>query len=122
MLELIASKPCPMAGISFSEEDEQLMRNAEKEGHIISTIIYFHGNIETLAGYDIGICINAEQFIFNNNILTGIYEAHLKGFDNRLRAFIWTDDNMFRGLVVDVTDTEALDYASECYKEKRGYL
>ena len=43
MLELIASKPCPMAGISFSEEDEQLIRKA------ISTISYFHGNIETLA-------------------------------------------------------------------------
>lgn len=118
MLELIASSP--MAGISFSEEDEQLIRNAEKEGHKISTISYFHGNIETLAGYDIGVCINAEQFIFNNNILTGSYEAHLKGFDNRLRAFIWTVDNMFRGLIVDVT--EALDYASECYKEKREYL
>ena len=61
MLELIASKPCSMAGISFSEEDEQLIRNAEKEGHKISTISYFHGNIETLAGYDIGVCINAEQ-------------------------------------------------------------
>ena len=47
MLELIASSP--MAGISFSEEDEQLIRNAEKEGHKISTISYFHGNIETLA-------------------------------------------------------------------------
>ena len=118
MLELITSKPCSMAGISFSEEDEQLIRNAEKEGHKISTISYFHGNIETLAGYDIGVCINAEQFIFNNNILTGSYEAHLKGFDNRLRAFIWTVDNMFRELIVDVTEA----YASECYKEKREYL
>ena len=31
---------CIMAGISFNEEDEQLIRNTEKEDYKVSTISY----------------------------------------------------------------------------------
>jgi hypothetical protein len=85
--------------------------------------IYFHGEAETLLGFDI-VCLEKGDLVegtqavtirdFNNNAHDGVavlyYEKRHGGFER------------LRGLITLVTDTDSLQYALKKYNEKSFIL
>ena len=124
MLNLIVSKPQCFAGTDFSKYKKEI-HDAEIEGHKVVGISYFHGNLESALGYDIGLCLNGEEITDDkNNLLEGIYDAQVKDYDGKIKAFLWTGkhNKEIRGLIVDEKDSEALKYAEEMYSNKEDYI
>lgn len=87
---------------------------------------YLHGKIQDDAGYD---CFGFQNFIKDlsrvegyiqpGTIEDGIYECEFK--DKPCTFFYWNSNDTMgrhRGLVVYNDDTEAYNYAKDCYNKK----
>lgn len=67
-----------------------------------------------------GACLNGE--LIDNKHLSykeGIYDAKVKGYPNKLKAFLWDGP---RGLIVDSTVPEDMAFAQENFDRKEQYL
>lgn len=123
-LILIASDPCSFAGINF-KKNKSLIDEALKNGHSVNTISYFHGEVEDFAGYDIGACLNAEEFldIEKGSLKEGIYDAELIGYDKLLKAFLWNDEyKRPRGLIVVANNKKDMQFAKKKFNSKASIL
>ena len=123
-LILIASSPRPFAGTDFTK-DKALIDKAFESGHSVSTIYYFHGEVEDFAGYDIGACLNAEEFLDTEkgSLKEGIYDAELIGYDKLLKAFLWNDEfKRSRGLIVAADNKRDMAFARRKYNSRTSVL
>lgn len=123
-LILIASSPRPFAGTDFTK-DKALIDKALESGHSVSTIYYFHGEVEDFAGYDIGACLNAEEFLDKEKecVREGIYDAELLGYDKLLKVFLWSDEyGNFRGLIVVADNKRDMAFARRKYNSRTSAL
>lgn len=84
---------------------------------------YFHGELETLVGYDI-----PSASVDLREVADGIYAGSYKGLD--CTFFNWSYNESFgsikkrrhRGLIVLNSDTESYEYAKLAYETKRQNL
>lgn len=123
-LKLIVSAPCCFAGTDFTK-DEALINEAFESGHSVSTIHYFHGEVEDFAGCDIGACLNAEEFLDTEkgSLKEGIYDAELVGYDKLLKAFLWNDKfQRPRGLIVVADNKSDMEFARRRYNSRASVL
>lgn len=127
-LVIVVSEPCAFAGINV-EKYEGMINDSIKEGHKPVYISYLHGKLEHEVGYDIGVCLNAENIVIYNpngnqyKVVEGIYPVKVVDYDNPCTAYLWNDiDNRPRGLIVDNEDVEATKYAIKKYNEKSDWL
>lgn len=123
-LILIASDPCSFAGTDFTK-NKALIDEAFKNGHSVSTISYFHGEVEDFIGYDIGACLNAEEFLDTEKgcVREGIYDAELIGYDKLLKAFLWNDEfKRPRGLIVVANNKKDMKFAREKFNSRTSSL
>ena len=121
ILDLIVSKACAFASIDF-KDDEDRINNAIKAGHDVIRISYFHGKLEGALGYDIGACLNGEHIDNgHSSYKEGINDAEVKGYPNKLKAFLWDNEGP-RGLIVDSTVPEDMAFAQENFDRKEQYL
>jgi len=126
ILNLIVSSPCGFGMTDFHSDNDDIVK-AKNEGHKVVPIMYFHGKVESEIGYDIGVCINGEEISDNeDNLLEGIYDAKVKGYNGNLKAFLWNDGTVKRcvkrGLIVNESCKEDMKYARKCYFEREEIL
>ena len=62
-----------------------------------------------------------------NYLVQGIYDVEVEGYDKLCKAFMWQSEDdegisLLRGLVVDPTVKEDLEYAQKKYEEKAFML
>lgn len=116
-MEALKIVPC------YNDNYKEMRTQAKKEGHLVCSLSYLHGNLEEDYGYDIAICLNAELCYNGSEIIEGIYEVQAIDYPNPCTAYLWKGHfNRERGLIVDNTDSESVSYAKECYKTKKAYL
>lgn len=123
-LKLIVSAPCCFAGTDFTK-DKALIDEAFESGHSVSTINYFHGEVEDFISYDIGACLNAEEFLDTEKgcVREGIYDAELIGYNKPLKAFLWNDEfQRPRGLVVVADNEKDMKFAEKKFNSKASIL
>lgn len=123
-LKLIVSAPCCFAGTDFTK-DKALIDEAFESGHSVSTIYYFHGEVEDFAGYDIGACLNAEEFLDTKQgiLREGVYDAELVGYNKLLKAFLWNDEfQRPRGLIVVADNKKDMQFAKEKFNSRASNL
>ena len=121
VLDLIVSDACSFAGTDFSKYEDRI-KKAIEEGHDPVVILYFHGVVEDKLGYDIGACLNGEYIRNDKSYKEGIYKAKVDGYPNELLAFLWNAKGDPRGLIVDSTSKEDVDYAQSKFDKKERYL
>lgn len=124
VLSLIESAPCCFAGTDFTKH-KALIEEALDHGHDVCTIHYFHGEVEQHAGYDIGACLNAEEFldVEKGCLKEGVYDAELLGYDKPLKAFLWNDEfKRPRGLIVVADNKKDMRFAKKKFDSKTSEL
>ena len=122
-LQIIVSKPCPLAGVDFTEYEDTIHK-AITEGHTPIIMQYLHGTLESKMDYDIALCLNGEDcaHVEIEEYITGIYDAKVLGYDNPCKAYLWNTHGRTRALVVDTSNEEDNAFAKSCYTKKTYFL
>lgn len=101
--------------------------------------VYFHGKVAESIKYDCAEIAkqDAEPFRLLVNESAGIegMKVEVEGYPGKTVLYAWksfmgvpmvanpsVEMFMFRGLIVDADDSEALEYAKECFKERKQSL
>lgn len=122
-LQIIVSAP-KLLNVADASNFQETRNKAEKEGHKVAFIGYLHGELEFAMKYDLGICLNAEECIDEATefYIPGIYNAVVNDYPIKCKAFLWNAGNRPRGLIIDPTNLEDLEYAEECYNKRVANL
>lgn len=92
---------------------------------------YFHGVLQDKFHFDIAyMFVDLETYKSDivemkderSYLVPGIYDVEVEGYDKPCKAFMWQSEEcgkiLLRGLVVDPTVKEDLEYAQKKYEEK----
>ena len=93
---------------------------------------YLHGVLEDKFNFDTALMyVDLETYESDivemkdgkSYLVQGIYDVEVEGYDKHCKAFMWQSEDdegisLLRGLVVDPTVKEDLEYAQKKYEEK----
>lgn len=122
-LKLVVSEPRSFAGVDFTKYHSEISK-AQEEGHEVAILQYLHGKVCSKMGYDICACLNAEECAdFDKELYKpGIYDVEVVGYENPCRAYLWNAGKNPRGLIVDISEPEDIEFAKEKYNKKECAL
>lgn len=79
--------------------------------------LYFHGEVEEKAGYDIPQCSSFDIDELEEGVYDVLYNGYLP-----CRMFFWRSEHWLRGYIISVDDLENLDFAEDKFKKKSNSL
>ena len=123
--------------IPYAFMDEEPEREIKKKTFGLEPIDapnfwYLHGALQHKFIFDkANMYVDLETYKSNivevkdekNYLVSGIYDVEVEGYDKPCKAFMWQSEDdegmsLLRGLVVDPTVKEDLEYAQKKYEEK----
>ena len=101
---------------------ENINHETYRRANFVINWVYLHGILEEINGYDI-VCSSKR-----NSFTDGIHDVDVifaDGSCHKAKMYLWHDTGVFnkqRGLIVDPSDTESVEYAKQCLENKTDCL